>query len=113
MKNKFKKGLILGGLLAGGAAVGFAMSKSGQQLSKDLKKDLKALAKNLSMSLHQMQDVTKEGFDELADTLVEEYARQKKLAGNTKKSLKRALQAKWHEMEAEYLAEKNEMKTKK
>lgn len=106
MKNKFKKGLILGGLLAAGAAVGFAMSKEGQQLSEDLQKDLKPLAKHLKKNLHQMQDVTKEKFDESVVAVVEEYAAKKEMAIDAKKSLIKALQAKWHEMEEEYLTDK-------
>ena len=47
MENKFKKGLILGGLLAVAAAVGFAMTKEGQGLTEELHKDLKTLAKHL------------------------------------------------------------------
>jgi len=106
MENKFKKGLILGGLLAVGAAVGFAMSKEGQELTEDLQKDLKVLAKHLKKNLHQMQDVTKENFDELAATAVEEYAKKKDLAIEAKNALIKALQSKWHEMEQEYLADK-------
>lgn len=106
MENKFKKGLILGGLLAAGAALGFAVSKEGKELSEELQKDLKPLAKHLKKSLHQLEDVTKESFDALTATIVEEYAKKKELASDAKKSLVNALQAKWHEMEKEYLAEK-------
>ncbi len=108
MENTFKKGLILGGLLAAAATLGFAISKPGQELTEKLQKDLKALAKQLKKNLHQLQDVTKEKFDELVTTIVEEYAKQKKLAEASKKSLVAALQAKWHEMEKEYLSEKDE-----
>lgn len=105
MENKFKKGLILGGLLTVGAVVGFAMTKEGQELTEELQKDLKALAKNLKKNLHQLEDVTKDNFNELVDSLVEEYAKKKKLASDAKEQLITALQAKWHEMEKEYLAE--------
>ena len=47
MENKFKKGMILGGLLAVAAAVGFVLTKDGRQLSEDLQGDLKDLAKQL------------------------------------------------------------------
>lgn len=102
MENKFRKGLILGGLLAVAAAVGFAMSEKGQELSEDLQKDLKTLAKQLKRKLHQLEDVTKENFDELVGTVVEEYAEKKELASDAKKALTTALQSKWHEMEEEY-----------
>ena len=113
MKNKFKKGLILGGLLAVGAVVGFAMTKEGHELTEDLQADFKTLAKHLKKNLHQLQDATQENFDELVATIVEEYAKKKELADGAKKALTHALQAKWHEMEDEYLAGKDEEKTKK
>jgi gas vesicle protein len=113
MENIFKKGLILGGLLAVGSAIGFAMTKEGQELTEELQKDLKVLAKHLKKNLHQMKDVTKESFDGLVTATVEEFAKKKELASDAKKALITALQAKWHEMEEEYLAEKDEEKTKK
>lgn len=108
MENKFRKGLLLGGLLAVGAAVGFAMTEQGQELTEELQKDLKTLAKKLKKSLHELEDVTKESFDELVSNVVEEYSKKKELALDAKKSLTAALQTKWHEMEAEYLEEKDE-----
>jgi gas vesicle protein len=113
MENKFRKGLILGGLLAAAATLGFAMSKEGQQLSEDLQKDLKALAKSLKKRLNNLEDVTKDKFDELVATAVEEYSKKKELAGDARDSLIVALKAKWHEMEAEYLGEKDEEKVGK
>ncbi len=113
MKNKFKKGLILGGLLAASAALGYAMSKEGQKLTKELQKDLKPLVKHLKINLHKMQDVTKGNFNKLTTTVVEEYSKNKKLAISDKKSLITALQAKWQEMEEEYLADKAKEKIKK
>lgn len=106
MENKFRKGLILGGLLALGAAMGLAMSSAGQELTEELQKDLKALAKRLKKDLNKLEDITQEGFDELATTVVEEYAKTKELASGEKEALVSALQAKWREMEAEYLDEK-------
>jgi len=102
MENKLRKGLILGGLLAVGAAVGFAMSEKGQELSEELQKDLKILAKQLKRKLHQLEDVTKEKFDELVDTVVAEYTEKKELASDAKKALTAVLQSKWPEMEEEY-----------
>lgn len=107
MENKFKKGLILGGLLAAGAALGFSMSHEGQELTDELQKDLKNLSKQLKKSLHQMEDVSKKGFDELVNKIVEEYAKKKELANDAKKILISALEKSWHEMEEEYMAEKD------
>lgn len=110
MDNKFKKGLILGGILAALATIGFAITKEGQQLTEELQKDVKALAKNLKKGLHSLQDITKEKFDELVTTVVDEYAEKKKMAGDAKQKLITALQAKWHDMEKEYQAEKDQAK---
>ncbi|OGH88521.1 MAG: hypothetical protein A3J93_04635 [Candidatus Magasanikbacteria bacterium RIFOXYC2_FULL_42_28] len=109
MKNKFKKGLILGGLLAVGAAAKFVMSKEGQDLTEDLQKDLKTLAKHLKSNLHELEDVTKERYDELVAGVVEEYAKNKELIGDAKDKLVTALQDKWQEMEEAYLEEEKKI----
>lgn len=109
MENKFKKGLILGGLLVAGVAFGFAVSKEGQELSEEAQKYLKTLAKKLKKNLHKLEDVTKESFDDLVTTIVDEYVKEKELANNIQKELVTALQAMWQEMEAEYQAEKEEI----
>ncbi|HBU28074.1 TPA: hypothetical protein DEB00_03095 [Candidatus Uhrbacteria bacterium] len=105
MENKFKKGLILGGLLAAGAAIGIALGKGGQELTKELQKELNVLSKHLKISLHQLQDVHQEGFNDLVKSVVEEYAKKKELASDAKTALILALQSKWQEMEEEYLNE--------
>lgn len=108
MANIFKKGLILGGLLAVGAAVGFAMSNEGQQLSEDVQKDLKMLTKQLKKRLHDLQDITEERYDELVSVVVDEFAKQHELAEEVKKTLTKALKSMWHEMEAIVLTEKED-----
>ncbi len=111
MENKFKKGLILGGLLAAVATFGFMKNHDGQILSDDLKEDLKTLAKRLKKRLHQMEDVTQERFDALVTTVVEEYAKKMEQKDESQKALTDALKAKWHEMEKEYLDEREEEMT--
>lgn len=106
MASIFKKGLILGGLLAVGAAVGLAMSDKGQQLSEDVQKDLKTLAKQLKKRLHTLEDITEESFDELVSTVVDEFAKQNEIAEEVKATLVKSLKAMWNEMEAVVLAEK-------
>ncbi|MDO8499978.1 MAG: hypothetical protein Q7S66_04995 [bacterium] len=113
MENKFKKGMILGGLLAAAAAVGFAMTKEGQELTEEVQKHLKVLAKHLKKDLHLLEDVTKESFDDLVTAMVEQYAKEKELAMEAKNSLVVALQAKWYELEEEYLAARGEEKNSK
>jgi gas vesicle protein len=110
MKNIFKKGIILGGILAAGAVVGLTMTKGGKQLTAELQKDIQALHKIVKKSLHRMEDITKDGFDELVKTTVEEYAQKKKIARDTKDDLIAALQSSWSEMEQEYMNERDEQK---
>lgn len=108
MENKFKKGLILGGLLAVGAAVGFAMTKEGQDLTEELKKDLAGLAKKLQKQLHHLEDVSKDKFDELVGLAVDEYSAKKEMAEDMKKIFVTSLQNMWHDMEAEYNSSKED-----
>lgn len=108
MENKFKKGLILGGLLAVGAVVGFAMTDEGKELTEELQKDLKTLAKHLKANLHNLEDVTKENFDDMVKVLVDKYTEKKELAEDAKEALIKALQSKWKEMEKEYSTKKDE-----
>ncbi len=102
MENKFKKGLILGGLLAVGAAVGFAFTKPGQELLENVQDDAKMLAKKIKKALHKMEDVTKETYDNLVETVVEEYATKKELAIDVKNALVDTLRREWHAMEEQY-----------
>ena len=63
MKNVFKKGLILGELLAVLAAVGFSKSGEGRQFTAELQKDLKTLAKHyqlVNMSSHARNIMNKD-----------------------------------------------------
>lgn len=102
MENKFKKGLILGGLLGAAALVGLSMTKKGQQLGEDLQDALKDLTKEVKKRLSDLEDVTKEKFDELVVIIADEYAEKKKMAVDAKNSLIEALQDKWAEMEDAY-----------
>jgi gas vesicle protein len=104
MENVFRKGLILGSVLAAAAVVGFAFTKEGQELGEEIKKDFKPLARYLKRRLSKLQNVTEEKYYELVDIVVEEYAKKKELAVDSKKMLTAALRAKWHEMEKEYLS---------
>lgn len=106
MNNKFKKGLLLGGLLAAAAVLGFSMTKKGQQLSAELEDALKELTLDVKNRLAELEDVTKEKFDELVATVAAEYAEKKALAVDAKDALVAALQEKWTEMEDAYLNHK-------
>ncbi len=64
--------------------------------------DVKALAKKVKRSLHDLEDVTKENYDALVSTIVDEYAAKKEMAIDAKDSVVQALRDQWHAMEAEY-----------
>lgn len=105
MENKFKKGFILGGILAVIAAVGLTKTKEGQNLTDELQNDLKMLVKHLKKNLHKSEDITRESFEDLVSTVVEEYAKTKKLTIEAKDALINNLKSKWTEMEDEYMSE--------
>ena len=106
--NTFKKGIILGGLLAAaGAVIGLAATRTGKDLSKELEGDLKTIAKKLKKKLSDLQDITQEKYEELVETITDEYAKKKSLAGKSKDELIAALKMKWREMEQEYRDEKS------
>lgn len=102
MQNKFRKGLLLGGILTTLAIAGLAMTKGGTELSEELQDVLKALTKKVKKSLSDMEDITEEKYDELVDSVVSEYNRKRNWANDAKKSLTSALQEKWNEMEEAY-----------
>jgi len=67
----------------------------------------------LKKNLHQLEDATKDGFDQLVVATVKEYVKKKKLADEAKKTLIAILQAIWQEMEEEYLTDKDNDKNNK
>jgi uncharacterized protein YpuA (DUF1002 family) len=101
MENKFKKGFILGGLLATATLIGLAMTKTekGKEITKDLQERFKALSETVKERLAEMEDVTKETFETLVDNVVNEYQERKKIAEEERDSIVEALKGKWDEME--------------
>lgn len=102
MENKFKKGLLLGGLLAGATLVGLAMSKKGVALSDELQKEVQALTKKIKKQLAKLEDITQKDFDELVVKVVDEYAEAKAWVAESKETIIAALQDMWQEMEEDY-----------
>ena len=112
MENKFKKGLILGGLLAAVAALGLTMNNGVKKLTEELQIDIKDLAKHLKKDLNELQDVTKENFDSLVTAAVNKYAEKKELTNEIKETLVVALQTVWQEIAEDNFSEKDQDETK-
>ncbi|MDD3302418.1 MAG: hypothetical protein PHN31_02605 [Candidatus Gracilibacteria bacterium] len=102
MENKFRKGLILGGILAVATVIGVAINKDGKGIADDLKEDFKSIVKNLKKNLNKLEDVSKEDFAKMVNTVVEDYCKTKKITDEAKNSIISALNNKWNEMEEEY-----------
>lgn len=102
MENKFRKGLILGGILTVATVLGVTMSsKEWKEISEDLNEDLKSIVNKLKKSLHKLEDVTKVDYYKLVETLVEDFSKTKEITKEAKDSLISALNNKWNEMEEE------------
>ena len=82
---------FIGGLLVSAAAAGFAMSKEGRECTKKLKENI-----------GKLRDVTKDDFDELVATLVDEYAKKKEINDDSKKKVVKALKSKWDEIKVKF-----------
>ncbi len=108
MENRFKKGLLLGALLAGVAVAGLLKTQAGQDLAEDLKEDAKKIGRKVKRRLADLEDVTRDKYDEIVEKVVEEYTKTKELAADAKKQLVGALRKKWDEVEKEYEDAKDE-----
>ncbi len=105
MENIFRKGLILGGLLALGTVAGLTLTKPGQELTAELQADFDVLLKTLQKKLYKLEHVTAESYKALVETVVEDFAAQKELVAESRLALTQKLQALWADMEQEYQAE--------
>jgi ElaB/YqjD/DUF883 family membrane-anchored ribosome-binding protein len=101
MDNKFRKGVILGGLLATAALVGITITRKKTVLDKDLQADLKNLVKTVKKNLADMEDITRDKYNEIVEKAVAEYSKKRKMAKEAQMNLMEALQEKWDEMEEE------------
>ena len=97
--GNIKKGVVLGGILAAAAAIGFALSKEGKEMSKEMQEDAKALAADVKRELDLLEDVTKDAFDQIVSTAIEAYAKNKRLAEETKREFTSTLQKLWDDLD--------------
>ncbi len=98
--GRFKKGLVLGGLLGAGLMWLNATPK-GKEMRSQLMAHLEPLFNELKISLKQLEGPTKEMYYALVERAVEEYAAKKELALEMKAVLIKELKKRWKEVEKE------------
>lgn len=96
--GRFKKGLVLGGLLGAGLMWLNATVKGKEYRAKILA-HLEPLYNELKTSIMKLEGPTKEMWDALVERAVEEYAVKKELAMDVKNNLIRELSKKWDKLE--------------
>ncbi|TAN32762.1 hypothetical protein EPN28_04580 [Patescibacteria group bacterium] len=98
--GRFKKGLLLGGLV-GAALVWLNLSPKGKEMRDKMKEHLENLFAQLKESIKKLEGPTREMYDALVERAVEEYAAKKELAIEWKNKLVKELKRKWEDVEDE------------
>jgi len=98
--GRFKKGLVVGGLLGAGLMWLNATVKGKEYRAKILA-HLDPLYNELKESIKKLEGPTKEMWNALVERAVEEYGAKKELAMDIKNNLVRELQKKWENLEEE------------
>lgn len=98
--GRFKKGLLLGGLI-GGVLTWLNVSPRGKEYRDKIISHIEPLYSELRMSLKKLEGPTREMYDALVERAVEEYAIKKELAVDMKNNLIRELKKRWAELEEE------------
>ncbi len=107
--EKFKKGFVLGGLLAAAALIGLAAAtKQGQELGDELSEDLEKMLKKLRKKMEKLEEVTKDKYDEVVQSVVDEYAEKKQLADETKQKFLKAFERNWNKIQTESEADESD-----
>jgi gas vesicle protein len=96
--GRFKKGLVLGGLLGAGLMWLNATARGKEYRAKILA-HLEPLYNELKTSIMKLEGPTKEMWDALVERAVEEYAAKKELAMDVKNNLIRELSKRWDKLE--------------
>ncbi|MDD2757763.1 MAG: hypothetical protein PHD72_00095 [Patescibacteria group bacterium] len=98
--GRFKKGLVLGGILGAGLMWLNATVKGKEYRAKILA-HLDPLYNELKESIKKLEGPTREMWDALVERAVEEYAAKKEMAMDMKNNLIKELQKKWDNLEKE------------
>ena len=98
--GRFKKGLVLGGIVGAGLMWLNATVKGKEYRAKILA-HLEPLYNELKSSIMKLEGPTKEMWDALVQRAVEEYAAKKELAMDVKNNLIRELSKRWDKLEGD------------
>lgn len=98
--GRFKKGLVLGGIIGAGLMWLNATVKGKEYRAKILA-HLDPLYNELKESIKKLEGPTREMWDALVERAVEEYGAKKELAMDTKNNLIKELQKRWDKLERE------------
>jgi gas vesicle protein len=100
--ENFKKGLLIGGLLAG-VLVAFGMSKKGKELREKVLEYSEDLYNEVRRRALEWGETTREAYDEIVGRVGEEFARRKGMALEMKNTLVERLKEKWDEFQVDML----------
>ncbi len=98
--GRFKKGLVLGGVLGAGLMWLNATVK-GKEYRAKLIAHIEPLYSELRESIKKLEGPTREMWNALVERAVEEYSAKKELAIDIKNNLIKELQKKWEGLEKE------------
>lgn len=102
MNSGFKKGLAFGALI-GGAMLALSKTKKGKQITKKIHVELEDLYDKMGGRLAELGDATRETYDDAVDTMVDLYAKNKKLSSSTAEYLTDELKKRWQNIQARVL----------
>ncbi|MFA5062104.1 MAG: YtxH domain-containing protein [Patescibacteria group bacterium] len=98
--GRFKKGLLLGGIL-GAALMWLNVTPKGKEMRDKIMEHADALFMQLKESMKQLEGPTKEMYDALVERATEEYANKREMAMDVKAGLVKELKKRWGKLENE------------
>jgi gas vesicle protein len=91
-------GMLIGAAIGVASAV-FLQSKKGKELTKDLQKKVAALQKKIMKELEDVEDMTKEKYEQLVDRVVEHYVKTQEIVKKEIPEVKKSLMGAWKTVE--------------
>lgn len=108
---KVGAGAAVAAVLASGvAAYYFTKTPGGKKAAQKIKKTSAELGKQISHRVSTAKKITKKYYEGIIDDLVDEYAKQRKIAHATASNLKHDLKQHWKEVNHELKAKPKKVK---